>query len=179
MILNGNEIAHSKNITINPFNPKQLQSASYDVCLGRNVWRVERASKPVRVDQDRLPCALYDLGDDGDLLLDVGERVLAHTIEKIGTHNDVVASMHARSSMARWGCTVCACAGWGDVGFDSQWTMEIANLNPFSIVIPVGSRIAQMVFHRVAQVQESEHYRGQYNNKWTPSAMLPRPIVRD
>ena len=53
--------------------------------------------------------------------------ILAHTEEVVGGRNGFTTSMRARSSIGRSCLSVCKCAGVGDVGYISQWTMEITN----------------------------------------------------
>lgn len=121
------------------------------------------------------------------IVLEPGERILAHTHEFIGVKGDATSTMQARSSWGRNGVAVCLDAGWGDPGYINRWTMEIYNMNQRdSIVLPVGERIAQLVFYATGPV-ESEYSRlsGKYQQHdadkieelikaWSPQQMLPK-----
>jgi len=118
------------------------------------------------------------------IVLAPGERILAHTNEFIGINPPGTSEMRARSSMGRNGIAVCFDAGWGDPGYINRWTMEILNLNRTeSIVLPVGERVAQIVFHHTGEVERHYGITGKYQvgtdieeikQAWTPSQMLPR-----
>jgi deoxycytidine triphosphate deaminase len=110
-------------------------------------------------------------------------RILAHTHEFIGIHPPGTSEMRARSSWGRNGIAVCLCAGWGDPGYINRWTMEIHNMNDEAVPIPIGERVAQLVFHETGEVAghygEGGKYQGHTDIEatvaaWTPEAMLPR-----
>lgn len=82
------------------------------------------------------------------IILRPRERILSHTHEFIGIHAPGTTEMRARSSWGRNGVAVCLCAGWGDPGYINRWTMEIQNANDEAVVLPLGERIAQIIFHR-------------------------------
>lgn len=95
--------------------------------------------------------------------------------------------MQARSTWGRNGVAVCLDAGWGDPGYINRWTMEVYNMNQHeSVVLPVGERIAQMVFYDTGPVdKEYKKLSGKYQTSasddlqsiiksWEPSQMLPR-----
>lgn len=121
------------------------------------------------------------------IVLEPGERILAHTHEFVGIKGDATSTMQARSTWGRNGVAVCLDAGWGDPGYVNRWTMEIYNMNQRdSVVLPVGERIAQIVFYTTGTV-ESEYHKlsGKYQaamandlpsliKKWKPEQMLPR-----
>ncbi|HRY56962.1 MAG TPA: hypothetical protein P5014_02235, partial [Patescibacteria group bacterium] len=96
---------------------------------------------------------------DKVILIAPNETILAHTIEFIGGRNGVgdlsavTSEMRARSSIGRIGIAVCKCAGWGDIGYINRWTMEITNFSSSVIPLPVGLRIAQIIFHSTERIE--------------------------
>lgn len=121
------------------------------------------------------------------IVLQPGERILAHTHEFVGIKGNGTSTMQARSTWGRNGVAVCLDAGWGDPGYVNRWTMEIYNMNQRdAVVLPVGERIAQLVFYVTGPVEsEYHHLSGKYqDNKadnlkaliksWQPTQMLPR-----
>ncbi len=116
-----------------------------------------------------------------------GERLLGHTHEFIGIKAPGTSTLQARSTWGRNGVAVCIDAGWGDPGYINRWTLEIYNMNQHeSVVLPVGERIAQMVFYETGPV-ESEYNKlsGKYQSSisdnldrlvrdWRPEEMLPK-----
>ena len=119
------------------------------------------------------------------IILRPGERILAHTQEFIGIKPPGTSTMQSRSTWGRNGVAVCLDAGWGDPGFINRWTMEVYNMNQHhSIVLPVGERIAQMIFYHTGPVTNSYNQRsGRYQEtddlqslikSWRPEMMLPK-----
>lgn len=177
-----------KGIIIEPFNPDQLKSCSYDVSLGEwyctriqdpsgqvlNPYSgqaiINRFSDPKRAEKAK-DHPLYDRivweGIDPDDLVIVfmpHEPVLTHTIEFVGGTKDFesdrcfTAEMKARSSIGRYGMEVCRCAGWGDIGFVNRWTMEMVSDGPDPIVLVVGTLVSQMKFYETAPVADKDLY---------------------
>jgi dCTP deaminase len=197
-------------IIFHPYQPEHINGSSVDVTLGEWFYRTDRKS-PVavynpfdKVEVDRYfgyaqkavthqawcdatgnePLANIPL-DHPVIVLEPGERILAHTQEFIGILPPGTTSMQSRSTWGRNGVAVCFDAGWGDPGYVNRWTLEIYNLNQrHSIVLPVGERIAQLVFMHTGEVRGSyESLSGKYNSttdlesliaNWKPEQMLPR-----
>jgi dCTP deaminase len=126
-------------------------------------------------------------GDHPIIVLRPGERILAHTHEFIGIKAPGTSTMQARSTWGRNGVAVCLDAGWGDPGYINRWTMEIYNMNQHeSVVLPIGERIAQLVFYHTGPVDgEYKSISGKYQTsdstdikklvkEWRPEQMLPR-----
>jgi dCTP deaminase len=202
------------NIVIEPFDIGNLSNTSYDVRLGKYFYRqsemkhtqtlnpfwkqsinkiyrnLEEAVEVGTIKSEINPFHNLRLSDL-IILVAPGETILAHTIEYIGGRNGtkdipaVTTEMRARSSIGRIGIAVCKCAGWGDIGYVNRWTMEITNFSSSIIPLPVGLRIAQIIFHSTTPVEEEDEYQksGKYQSgfdvkklkaKWKPEMMLPR-----
>lgn len=124
------------------------------------------------------------------IVLKPGERILAHTHEFIGIRPEGgAAEVKSRSSWGRNGVAVCFDAGWIDPGYINRITLEIYNLNKHeSVVLPVGERVGQIVFHKTGVVDgDYSDGRGGRSGKyqhtsdldeliksWRPEMMLPR-----
>jgi len=109
------------------------------------------------------------------------ERILAHSHEFVGIRGRGTTMLKARSSVGRIGLKVCDDAGWGDPGFINRWTWEMRNDNDEAVVIPVGERMAQIIFFTTGPVDNA--YAGKYQDtddlrdliaNWKPQDMLPR-----
>ena len=69
--------------------------------------------------------------------------------------------------------TVCDDAGFGDIGYNNHWTVELTAHAPGGVYLTVGERFAQVLFQR-AETPPIEKYTGQYTaNEW-PQCMIPR-----
>ena len=99
------------------------------------------------------------------------------------------AEVKSRSSWGRNGVAVCFDAGWIDPGYINRITLEIYNLNKHeSVVLPVGERIGQLIFHHTGPVDGGYAggrggISGKYQHtddlaelihSWRPETMLPR-----
>src|SRR5574337_777360 len=170
------------NIVIDPFDPKLLNANSYDVRLGS--WY----SRQVEYFDSLRPIIRYNSSDGQDRMwqqpvrgenfisINPGETILCHTEEVIGGQNIITTEMRAKSTTGRYGLSVCKCAGLGDIGFISRWTMEMTNHSNFKIIIPIGEPIAQIIFHLTTE--PLSQYKGRYGQGvWTPEDMLPKKKV--
>lgn len=106
-----------------------------------------------------------DIPEDG-LVLSPGILYLGSTNEKAGS--DYFVSMYeGRSSMARLGLQSHLSAGFGDINFKSNWTLEITTIHPLKIYPNV--RIGQVYFHEVNEAERDKLFLSgrEYNGKYT------------
>lgn len=202
-------------IICTPFQPKHVAHASLDVTLGYYFYRVERTNErniynpfdredveryfdgPYKAMPHEQWCKLNGVTplkniplDHPVIALKPGERILAHTHEFFGIKPPGACELKSRSSWGRNGVAVCFDAGWIDPGYINRLTLEIYNLNEReTVLLPVGERIAQAVFHSTGEVDgnygagRDSGFSGKYqagtNLKtlmatWSPSMMLPK-----
>ncbi|MBA3757717.1 deoxycytidine triphosphate deaminase [Candidatus Saccharibacteria bacterium] len=205
----------SGHILCEPFIPKHVSHASLDVTLGHYYYRTERsADHPVYNPFDNKDVKRYFEGalkavphkkwcdDNGIKLLSgipanhpvipirPGERILGHTHEFFGIKPPGACEVKSRSSWGRSGLAVCFDAGWIDPGYINRLTLEIYNLNQNELMLlPVGERIAQIIFHETGEVEGSygqgrdQGFSGKYQTgtnlnslirNWRPEHMLPK-----
>lgn len=198
-----------------PFNPKHVSHASLDVTLGHYYYRTERSSYHALYNpfsesdvrryfgkaQQAVPHGEWckENGfqpvegiplDHPIIALRPGERILAHTHEFFGIKPPGAYELKSRSSWGRNGIAVCFDAGWVDPGYINRLTLEVYNLNQHeTVLLPVGERIAQAVFHETGEVAgnygagRDGGFSGKYQlgtnleeliANWTPELMLPR-----
>lgn len=206
-IIEAIELGH---IVFHPFQPEHINGSSVDVTLGEWYYRTDASDtasvynpfdknevenyfgQPQQAvihsewcQQNNMP-AFNNIPDDQPIIvLEPGERILAHTQEFIGILPPGTTSMQSRSTWGRNGVAVCFDAGWGDPGYVNRWTLEVYNLNrKHSVVLAVGERIAQIVFMHTGDVEGSyETITGKYASatnvetlvsQWDPHQMLPK-----
>lgn len=212
------EAIKQKKIVCTPFNSKNISHASLDVTLGYYYYRTERLSQKTLYNPfDKNDVARYFNGPfkaikhkewcdhNGYSLLKgippnhpvipvrPGERILAHTHEFFGILPPGACEVKSRSSWGRNGVAVCFDAGWIDPGYINRLTLEIFNLNQRDIILlPVGERIAQAIFHETGEVEgnygkgRDKRFSGKYQHgtdldqlikNWTPELMLPKAFM--
>lgn len=199
----------SGHIVIVPFVDENVNTTSVDVTLGEWFYLTERTDNrdfynpfdptevkryfkgPLRAIPHQQWCHKHGrqlfTGIDKNhpiIVLRPGERILAHTHEFIGINPPGTTEMKARSTWGRNGIATCFDAGWGDAGYINRWTMEIYNLNQHeSVPLPVGERIAQIIFHETGPIAGHYAKAGKYQTHqdidkliktWRPEQMLPR-----
>ena len=71
---------------------------------------------------------------------------LGTTDEVVGLPSHIGAQIDGRSSTGRCGITVHITAGWIDPGFEGQITLELANHNPYPVILRAGRSICQLKF---------------------------------
>ncbi len=196
-------------VVVHPLVDDNIRGSSVDVTLGEWYYRTERLdSRDVYNPFDEADVKRYfgqaqkamthaawckkhgrqpfkGIPDDQLIIvLRPGERILAHTHEFIGINPPGTSEMRSRSSWGRSGVAACFDAGWGDPGYINRWTMEVYNLNQHeSVPLPVGERIAQIIFHHTGPVERHYGAGGKYQGggeikkivkAWKPEQMLPR-----
>jgi len=161
MILTDTEILkeiEAGNIVIDPFNPEDLGTNSYDVHLSKtlaiyNDYELD-AKKHNSIKE-------IEIGEDG-YLLQPGTLYLGVTEEYTETHN-TVPFLEGKSSVGRLGIDIHATAGKGDVGFCNTWTLEISCVQPVRIY--AGMPIGQLIYFRVDGKIEN-YYNKKKNAKY-------------
>jgi deoxycytidine triphosphate deaminase len=166
--------------------PQRIEGAHIDITLGEHAWLfdpedTEHEPEPLDISTAD-PAEWFEAWDaiDGYIWLPAQSTILAHTREYIGTApgSGLVPMLHTRSTLARWGLSVCtANAGQGDEGYSTRWTLEIVNPHQRTILLPVGARVGAISFHRAEGTAQRYQIGTRYNAtvaQWNPSHMLPR-----
>lgn len=148
MILSGLEIRGrlGKEIFIDPFNEKRLNPNSYNLRLHDEL--VVYTADPLDMKRDN-PWQTLRIPREG-LLLEPGRLYLGRTCEYTKTYG-LVPMLEGRSSVGRLGLCIHVTAGFGDVGFEGYWTLEIHCVQPVRIYPFV--EVCQIYYHTI----EGEH----------------------
>ncbi|WP_435108846.1 dCTP deaminase [Nocardiopsis synnemataformans] len=164
MILTGPAITAAVSegaITIDPFEPAQVNPNSYNVRLG-DTLRVY--TTPVLDAYQPNPTHELTIGPDG-YLLRPDTLYLGHTVERIGSTQHVPL-LEGRSSVGRLGLHIQITAPIGDLGFLGQWTLHLSPVQPLRIY--AGMQIGQVMFE--AALGSVDLYQGKYQNAVGPRA---------
>ncbi|MFP6695107.1 MAG: dCTP deaminase [Pirellulales bacterium] len=158
MILSGHEIRDrlETDIVIDPFNEDQLNPNSYNLTLHDELMTYEEIVLDMRR-ANRV--RRFDIPREG-LVLTPNQIYLARTVERTETHN-LVPMIEGRSSVGRLGLFVHVTAGFGDVGFNGFWTLEMFAVQPVRIYPFVP--ICQIFYHEITG-EISEYMSDKYQN---------------
>ena len=178
MILSGLEIERrlGTDIEIDPFDRSRLNPNSYNVTLHNELLVYEEIVLDMaRPNRHRR----YTIPPEG-LVLSPNQLYLGRTSERTVTHN-LVPMLEGRSSIGRLGLFVHVTAGFGDVGFEGYWTLEMFAVQPIRIY--AGVEIGQIFYHTLeGAVQEygrdalASGAAGKYQNN---SDIQPSMLYRD
>jgi len=170
MILSGLEIKKriGKEIEIDPFNKSQLNPNSYNLKLHDELIYYEDKifdmKKPLSTSKIKIP-------DEG-LILKPNKLYLGRTQEYTKTKN-LVPMLEGRSSIGRLGLFVHITAGFGDVGFEGYWTLEIFCVQPVKVYPDV--EICQIYYHSL-----DGDYETYVSNKYQKNKSIqPSMIYKD
>jgi dCTP deaminase len=89
----------------------------------------------------------YDLRLGMDVLIPPGGHCLVATLETVEISDDLVGSLHIRSSLARKG--IVASLAVVDPGFRGQLTVSLFNAGPESLKLTSNSKFVQMMLHQL------------------------------
>lgn len=162
MILSGLKIAEefkAGRIYISDFDEKRLNPNSYNLRLANEllVYKTEYRStniygECITLNKGRIldmkrknPYQTLTIPEDG-LILEPGRLYLGRTMERTRT-DGYVPMLEGRSSVGRLGIFIHATAGFGDVGFDGYWTLELSCVQPVRIY--PGVEICQIYYHTI------------------------------
>lgn len=154
MILSDGDITYLREIgylNVTPWNPAQVQPASYDLTLGGEFYEPDNSSTH----------------DFDELRIHQGNFVLLHTAEVVTLGPKIGAQVMGKSTWARKGLIV-ESAGWVDPGFSGQLVLEVANLSQKPITLRPGDPIANLVLMELRSpalrpygAERGNHYHGQ------------------
>lgn len=158
MILSGKEIQNrlDKDIFIDPYHKDQLNPNSYNLKLHNELLVYENHTLDMKTKNTTKSIIIPEDG----LLLEPGTLYLGRTHEYTRTEN-CIPMLEGRSSIGRLGLFIHITAGFGDVGFNGYWTLEIFCVQPIKIY--PGVEICQIYYHTIEG--EFEKYQsGKYQN---------------
>ena len=101
-----------------------------------------------------------------------GQIVLAHSEQYITVPDDCVAVLFSKSTIGRMGLEHLH-AGYGDPGFEGQFTFELINTAPWPIKLVPSMRVMQIVFIKTASMPTNTYATTGHYNKQT-GATPPR-----
>ncbi|MCL2556026.1 MAG: dCTP deaminase [Firmicutes bacterium] len=142
MILSAKQIMKKiecKDISITPYDEKKLNPNSYDLSLSDKLMissqQIFDVKKPPVFDE-------ILISDDG-IILTPDKIYLASTKEYTITKG-AVPILFGKSSLSRLGLSIHCTGGFGDNGFEGNWTLALSCVVPIKIY--AGMKICQIVY---------------------------------
>ena len=168
MILSGKEIkkqVKEGSIAIDPFTDEQINPNSYNSRLHPDLLVYDNDILDMREKNSASPLVIPENG----LLLEPHKLYLGRTVERTST-NKYVPMLEGRSSVGRLGLFIHITAGFGDIGFDGFWTLEIFCVQPIRIYS--GLEICQIFYHTIDGDFDLYRSKKYQSNKGVQPSML-------
>jgi dCTP deaminase len=169
-ILTGSQIAveyHRGNIVIDPWDQENLGANSYNLKLANRLYYFT-PDMLLDMKSHTDPLGPIIIGPEG-YILRPNHLYLGKTEEYTETHG-FVPVIDGRSSIGRLGVTTHVTAGFGDIGFKGNWTLEITVTVPVKVYSSV--EFCQIRYHTIyGEIRKI--YQGKYqgNRNITPSLL--------
>ena len=168
MILSGKEIkkqVKEGSIAIDPFTDEQINPNSYNLRLHPDLLVYDNDILDMREKNSASPLVIPEDG----LLLEPHKLYLGRTVERTST-DKYVPMLEGRSSVGRLGLFIHITAGFGDIGFDGFWTLEIFCVQPIRIYS--GLQICQIFYHTIDGDFDLYRSKKYQSNKGVQPSML-------
>lgn len=153
------------NITLEPFERKRLQPATYDIRLG-NTFIVNESHSTQAIDPVK---GIYpktqtiEVKDGDEFVLHPGVSILGYSKERFGSDSFLI-EVNGKSSLARIGLIVHNSASIVNPGHYLNIALELCNLNNVPIVLRPGMEIAQLTFSTLSSnTKQSYKKTGRYH----------------
>ena len=175
MILSGKEIekqVKNGNISIDPFTNEQINPNSYNLRLHPDLLVYNNDVLDMREKNSVSPLAIPEDG----LLLESHKLYLGRTVERTST-DKYVPMLEGRSSVGRLGLFIHITAGFGDIGFDGFWTLEIFCVQPIRIYS--GLEICQIFYHTIDGDFDLYRSKKYQSNKGVQPSMLYKDFEKN
>lgn len=179
----------SGDVTLEPFDKKQLQPASYDIRLG-NTFIVNDPHTTSFIDPVK---GIYpnthkvEVKDGDTFVLHPGVSILGYSKEYFGS-NRYLIEVNGKSSLARIGLLVHNSAALINPGHFLNVALELCNLNNVPIILRPDMEIAQLTFSPLSSESKQQYKeKGRYhlNNivgyvppKHGPLSRMRKKVVR-
>ena len=152
-------------VVIDPFTDVQINPNSYNLRLHPDLLVYDNDILDMREKNSASPIAIPEDG----LLLERHKLYLGRTAERTST-DKYVPMLEGRSSVGRLGLFIHITAGFGDIGFDGFWTLEIFCVQPIRIYS--GLEICQIFYHTIDGDFDLYRSKKYQSNKGVQPSML-------
>ena len=159
-----NERIKNSDIIIEPYSVDRLNPNSYNLRLSNKLKVYDVGERSYIDSHDTNAIKEITIPEEG-LILEPNKLYIGSTIERTAT-DKFIPNINGRSSGGRLGLNIHVCAGFGDIGFDGTWTLEIVVVEPLKVY--PGDEIAQVSF-TTPYGDTTYKYRGRYYKQVDPT----------
>lgn len=162
-MLTGYEIAEAVkrgDISISDYNISRLNPNSYNLRLHPQLKVYKKGFGRV-LDSHRANPTKEIIMPETGYILKPGRLYIGRTIERTGTRR-YIPMINGRSSVGRLGISIHVTAGFGDIGFNGTWTLEITAVEP--VIVYPGDEICQVCWF-TPYGDPSMKYEGRYQGQ--------------
>ena len=164
-MLTGDMIAQeikNGNITISDFDPSKVNPNSYNLTLNRKLLVYKDATIDFKKKNETEEIIIPEEG----YVLQPNTLYIGSTNEKCGTDR-YIPMLNGRSSVGRLGICIHITAGFGDIGFNGTWTLEITAIKPVRVYPNI--EICQVSYF-TPYGESKIKYDGRYQGQIDPTA---------
>lgn len=158
-----------REITIEDFDMRRLQPATYDVLLGFSFMTFERHAFTVidpREDNSRYMRKHVLETEDDYFILHPKDFCLAVTHDRVGVGPGYSMELMGKSSLARLGLIIHTTGGFIDPGNTLNITLELFNANSAPIKLYPKMKIGQIAFTKLSSPSEKPYGHKDLNSKY-------------
>lgn len=172
MILSDRDIKSaikSGDITIDPFDERNLQPASVDLHLGRFFATFNAIKEHVIDPRKPLDDAMthHEITGGDPFVMHPGSFALGLIGERTGVCDSMVGRLEGKSSVGRLGMLIHVTAGFLDPGNELHMTLELHNTADVPVMLFPGMPIAQLAFERLSSPVERPYGSGSLTSKYS------------
>lgn len=152
-----------KEILITPFDESCLNPNSYNVHLS-NKLKIYTEHRLLSTREKNKPDYEAEIPEEG-FILKPGKLYIGSIVERVKS-NFYISAIDGRSSIGRLGLQIHATAGFGDIGFDGHYTLEMIPAVPVRIF--ANDLIGQLYFEK-PDGDVDFLYNGRYQHQVDPT----------
>ena len=149
-------------IRITPFDKTKINPNSYNLTLNNTLLVYKDKVIDFKKENPTNRIIIPETG----LVLKPNTLYIGRTNEKCWTDR-YIPQLDGRSSIGRLGITIHVTAGYGDIGWDGTWTLEIMAIHPVKIYPNI--EFCQISYHTPYGTTDIQ-YQGRYQGQIEPTA---------
>ena len=163
------------NIAISNFDPSKINPNSYNLTLNRKLLVYKDATIDFKKKNETEEIIIPDEG----YILQPNTLYIGSTNERCRT-NKYIPMLNGRSSVGRLGICIHITAGFGDIGFDGTWTLEITAIKPVRVYPDIEiCQVSYFTPYGETNIKYDGRYQGQLESTASRSNLEKKVYLND